>query len=81
MTQRLAADVGMRPGAAFANGTEWDAWSAYWCMECRHEPACPILLAALTQPDLTPVPWVDAVTGALGPRRYVCTEFRREPER
>jgi hypothetical protein len=32
--------------SVFANGTEWDNWSANWCSSCIHDAKgdCPIIL-------------------------------------
>lgn len=61
--------------SAFANGTEWDAWSAHWCdAPCVHEATCP-LLAAVFLHDITPTEWVVDVPGSLA-FSYRCTEFQ-----
>lgn len=61
-----------RPGWAFANGFEWESWSAIWCLECSHEPTCPLLVVMLQ--ERIPAAWEDRNPGALN--RYVCHEYR-----
>lgn len=62
-----------RPRSAFANGSEWDAWSASWCQRCQHYDTCPIIFVAMFQ-ESTPAEWVDDQPGTLF-RPYTCTEF------
>jgi hypothetical protein len=76
MSARPPMDITTRPGVPFANGTEWDAWSANWCRRCDHERGafCPVLGAALTHPDRTPNAWIDNRRASLGDQ-YICQEF------
>jgi hypothetical protein len=62
-----------RPGAAFANGTEWDVWSSGWCDFCQHQETCPLIVFAMTN-ERTPAEWVDDQPGTLV-HPYWCTEF------
>lgn len=62
-----------RPGIAFANGTEFECWSAIWCDECAREPTCPLLEIAICE-QVTPAAWEDARPGYLN--RYHCHEFQ-----
>lgn len=66
-----------RSGPAFANGFEFDSWSAIWCEECALVDDCPLLEVALLE-HLVPAAWEDRNPGALN--RYVCHEYRKPEE-
>ena len=69
--------------AAFANGSEGEAWTAAWCERCTRDDladvdgGCPLLLVALM--GRTPVEFVPGPTDAAGrvslTQQYRCTEF------
>ncbi|HTE61631.1 MAG TPA: hypothetical protein VK631_14865 [Solirubrobacteraceae bacterium] len=58
---------------AFSNGSEWDAWSVYWCYRCTKEDSCKILDFVLTENQVPPQ-WTEVDPRALA-GRYVCDEF------
>lgn len=60
---------------AFANGTEWDCWSASWCNRCAHEDTCPLLDQVLIHNEV-PEQWVPDEPGSLW-KPYICTEFEQ----
>lgn len=60
----------------FANGFEFDCWSAIWCEECVHYEDCPLMLVILH--EKTPAAWDDIAPGALN--RYHCAEFEKADE-
>lgn len=59
---------------AFSNGTEWDAWSYYWCDRCKKEPTCGILDMVFIENEVPPE-WTDNDRVTLDGTRYTCTEF------
>jgi hypothetical protein len=73
----------------FSNGTEFEAWSAAWCLRsgapCRHEEqmrgagsttTCPLLDVAILN-DRTPVEWGERAP-ALGREMYTCSMYAPE---
>jgi hypothetical protein len=70
-----------RPGPAFANGTEWDLWSANWCQTCLVDApyrngisqwGCKLIDAPLATGEI-PDEWV-TVDRPDGP--YTCTSYK-----
>jgi len=76
-----------RPGSAFANGTEWECWSANWCDKCTRDApfrngiaavGCPLILVALQ--ERIPAEWMEQPRDDRGryslTDQYHCIEFR-----
>ena len=58
---------------AFANGSEFDAWSSGWCDTCIFYADCDLLAVALIE-GKTPVEWRPDQPGSLW-NPYTCDEY------